>query len=119
MGGHTGSCERKEEEGATSDGGEVPEKAERQNRECAAGGRGPATEPAQEAAIHFLGGSKLPPVSFNPWFGVVQFVLPGRAPLCKSSHEGASKLTSKRRSLELAAASKYRPGAPRDNAEEI
>ena len=61
----------------------------------------------------------LPPVSFDPWFGVIQFVLPGRAPLCKSSHGGASKLTSMRRSLQPAATSKHRPGALLTTREEI
>ena len=49
------------------------------------GGRGEATE--LQAVIHFVG-SELPPVSFHPWFGVVQFVLPGKGASCKSSHKG-------------------------------
>ena len=48
------------------------------------------------------------PCRFTPGSASSSSCCRGRAPLCKSSHEGASKLTSKRRSLQLSAASKCR-----------
>ena len=48
------------------------------NRGAQREGRERPQSPMQDAVIHFLGGSELPPVSFDPWFSVVQFVLPGK-----------------------------------------
>ena len=69
------------------------------------GGRGLAHRaPLKKQSSTFWPAPNCHPVSFDPWFGVVPVSC---APLCKFSHGGASKLTSKRCSLQLAAASKY------------
>ena len=62
-----------------------------------------------EATLQFLSSSTLPSVFLRTRLGIFQLILPGLYPLSKSAQGGASKPTSKRRSLLATAPSRWWP----------